>query len=102
MANISAMVARRSARPRIWPSTVDGNRIFHAGRQVLRVNGLRYRFAQSLSPGVETADDALQFGKFLHQLGGEIGLGQQHRLLERSLVERNPLGSDRSGHQPLP
>ncbi len=59
---------------------------------------MRDRFAQSLRPGIESPDDALQLGKFLHQLGGEIGLGQQHRLLKRCMVQRDALGSDRGGH----
>ena len=51
-------------------------------------------FAQPLRARVEAADDALQFSKFFHQLGGEIGLGQQHRLFERCMVKRNSLGGD--------
>ena len=59
---------------------------------------MRYCFAQPLRPRVKAADNALQFGKFLHQLGGEIGFGQQHCLFERCMVKRNSLGSDRGGH----
>ncbi len=79
MANISAIVAIRSARPRTWPSTVAGMGSSTEAGNVLGVDGLSHRFAQPLRAGIESPDYALQLGKFLDQLGGEIGLGQAAR-----------------------
>ena len=37
-----------------------------------------------LNSGVQSADDTLQFGKFLYQFRGQIGLGQTGRLVNHS------------------
>ena len=53
---------------------VARDRILHADRLVVIVDGLRDFFGLALRARVETADDALQLGEFLHHLGGEIAL----------------------------
>ena len=37
-----------------------------------------------LNPGVESADDALQLGKFLYQFRSQIGFGQARRLVNHA------------------
>ena len=44
-----------------------------------------------LRPGVEAADNALQFGEFLYQFGGEIGLGEQGGLVHHAGANRQPV-----------
>ena len=63
------------------------NRIFNRSRYVLVVNGLRDCLAQALRPRVESADDALQLGEFLHQLRRQVGLGQLYGLEKGGLIE---------------
>ena len=50
------------------------NRIFHADRLVMIVNRGRDFFRFALDARIKAADHALQFGEFLNQFGGEIGL----------------------------
>ena len=66
-------------------------------RNVLGGDGLSHGFAQALSAGIKSPDNALQFGKLLDQPGGEIGLGQAHGLLERFMVERDATAAERGG-----
>ena len=57
------------------------DRIFHALRFVMIVDGLPDFVRLALRARVESADDALQFGELLDQFGGEIALGQARRAL---------------------
>ena len=50
------------------------NRIFHADRLVVVVDRGGDFFGFALGARVESADDALEFGEFLDEFGGEVGL----------------------------
>jgi hypothetical protein len=50
--------------------------VLHALRLVVIVDGLPDGVGLALHAGVEAAHHALQFGEFLHHLGGEIALGR--------------------------
>jgi len=48
----------------------------------LLVDCERNPFTQALRARIESADDALQLGKFLDEFGGEIGLGKARSKLQ--------------------
>ena len=68
---------------------LDGTRnaVVHRLRLVLIVDGIadgfgggsRQNRVELLHLGVQATDDSLQLGELFHQLGGEVGLGQQRR-----------------------
>ena len=67
-------VSSLSAIETSCPACVRGNRIFHADRLVMIVDGDGDVFGFALSARVEAADHALKFGELLDQFGGQIGL----------------------------
>ena len=81
--------------------------VVHRFRLVLVINrvanrsrgGSRQKRIELLDLGVESADDALQFGELLHQFGGEIGLGQQRRLEHHSRADRDARLANHLGNQ---
>ena len=90
-------------------SSLDRTRhaIVHRLRLVLIVDGIadgfgggsgKYRI-ELLGFGVQTADDALQFGKLFHQLGGEVGLGKQRRFEDDARPDRRASTAKRLGNQ---
>ena len=56
------------------PPFVRGrNRVIHAQRLVMFVDGLGDGFRFALGLRVKAADDALQIGELLHHFGGQVG-----------------------------
>ena len=86
-ANMLAMVSMRSARPRMQPSALRGMVSLGRGGQVLVVDGVGDGGGQALRRGVEAADDALQLGELLDELGGEVGLGEDRGFVDGDCVE---------------
>ncbi len=66
------------------------NRILHAERLVVLVDGARNRLRLALLFRVQPADDPLEIGEFLHHVGGQIALRQQRRALR---MPRSPPSS---------
>ncbi len=56
-----------------------GNGILHADRFVVVVDRDGDFFGFALGAGVESADDALEFGEFLDEFGGEVGFAKAAR-----------------------
>jgi hypothetical protein len=79
-ANMLAMVSMRSASPRcsLPPSVGSHRRQRRAG--IGRRSRRRRWQGRPCERGVEAADDALQLGELLDQLGSEVGLGESRRL----------------------
>ena len=75
------------------PGAVARNRIFHADRLVVIVDRLPDGFGLALRARIEAADDALQFGELLDQLGGEIALEQLRGALRVAIAAE--FGSER-------
>ena len=79
-------VSSLSAIETSWPASGARNRVFHADRFVLIVDGDGDFFGFALGARVETADDALKFGEFLDEFGGEIGFREQRGALRVGLA----------------
>ena len=78
-------VSSLSAIDNNLPRQSARNRVFHADRFVVVVDGRRHLFGFALRSRIEAADDALQFREFFDQFGSQIGL--------RQAVTRAPLSA---------
>ena len=69
------------------------NCVLYCGRRVLVINSRCHDLSETLSLCIKATDNPLEFGKFLHQFGGEIGLRQFDRLEGATLSTFAPLFS---------